>query len=223
MELRPPKSISDQIYEHLKERIIHSQFAPGQRLVEAKVAKELSVSRTPVREGFLRLEQDGLVERLPQGGVVVRVFGDRELRELYGIRLTLETYALELACEKITPEVLAELRGLAGEARRLVGDEAVSLTRKQEVLFHLNTRFHETIYASAENVHLGKFINDIKSLVLRFRSITIRDHQNWLVVWQEHEALIDALERRDKKACAGILAGHIGSAVSYALRGIGVD
>ena len=102
--LEPPNSISDQIYERLKQQILHGEIEPGERLMQNQVAETLKASRTPVREAFHRLEQDGLVERVPQGGVRVPRLELQIVQDVFGIRKVLEAYAIELACDRITVE-----------------------------------------------------------------------------------------------------------------------
>ncbi len=116
MVIEPPKSISDQIYEHLKARILYGEIHPGERLAQEKVAEQLQISRMPVREAFRRLEQDGLVERLPQGGVRVTPVTMETIRHVFGVRTALEAYAIELACDRISEEAIAELENIKGQA-----------------------------------------------------------------------------------------------------------
>src|SRR4030043_1970380 len=116
----PPKSISDQIYEVLKELILLGKIAPGERMIESNIAEDLRTSRTPVREAFQRLVQDGLVERVPQGGVRVTVVTPRMIKEVFGIRAILEVFAVELACDQIDEEPIRKLKELAQQARKLL-------------------------------------------------------------------------------------------------------
>jgi len=101
--VRPPKSISDQIYDLLKKKILNSELQPGERLMQEEVAEALKASRTPVRQAFHLLEKDGLVERLPQGGFRITQFDVETIDDLFAIRAVLETYGVELACERIKP------------------------------------------------------------------------------------------------------------------------
>ena len=78
----PAKSIADQIYETLKNAIIRGEIEPNQRLFEVEVAKIFNASRTPVREAFRRLEQDGVAERLAQGGIRVPQFDEQTIQDL---------------------------------------------------------------------------------------------------------------------------------------------
>ena len=98
--LAPPNSISDQIYEYLKEKILYGDTEPGERLMQMQVAESLKASRTPVRDAFRRLVQDGLAERFPQGGIRVTSVDRETIKSVFGIRAVLEAYAIELACER---------------------------------------------------------------------------------------------------------------------------
>ena len=87
--------------------------------MQNQVAETLKASRTPVREAFRRLEQDGLVERVPQGGVRVTHPDTETIQEVFGIRKVLEAYAVELACGRITAEEIGSLKRLVNQ--RFVG------------------------------------------------------------------------------------------------------
>lgn len=150
--LAPPNSISDQIYEYLKEKILYGDTEPGERLMQVQVAESLKASRTPVRDAFRRLVQDGLAERLPQGGIRVTSLDRETIKSVFGIRAVLEAYAIELACDTITPEKILILKQLLRHARDLLQEE-LEWETKLRSLFELNTRFHETIYRATGNFY----------------------------------------------------------------------
>jgi DNA-binding GntR family transcriptional regulator len=129
--LEPPNSISDQIYERLKQQILHGEIEPGERLMQIQVAESLKASRTPVREAFRRLEQDGLVERVPRGGVRVTRLELETIQDVFGIRKVLEAYAIELACDRITGDEIAALKRLMSQAGETLRSPA--LDRKSVV------------------------------------------------------------------------------------------
>ena len=133
--LEPPNSISDQIYERLKKQILHGEIEPGERLMQNQVAESLKASRTPVREAFRRLEQDGLVERVPQGGVRVTPLDHETIQEVFGIRKVLEAYAIELACDRITAEEIASLKRLVSQSRELLSSHELGREMKIKRLF----------------------------------------------------------------------------------------
>ena len=107
--VKTPKTIAEQVYDLLKKRILYHEIMPGERLLEVALCESLKVSRTPVREAFRLLQQDGLVERIPQGGVQVTDLSLDDLKEVSALRTVLEVYAAELACEKISEEEIGKL------------------------------------------------------------------------------------------------------------------
>jgi DNA-binding GntR family transcriptional regulator len=93
----------------LREAIVEGVLAPGSRLSEVQVAKQLNVSRTPMREAFAQLEREGLVTIVPRVGAYVRAVTLRDVEEIYTVRAALECLAVQLASERITPLGAAQL------------------------------------------------------------------------------------------------------------------
>jgi len=217
----PPQSISDQIYEVLKERILLGKIASGERIIESNLAEDLKTSRTPVREAFQRLVQDGLVERVPQGGVRVTVITPRMIKEVFGIRAVLEVYALELACDTIEIEAILKLKELARQARKLLASPGANDPEGLIRLWEINTLFHETIYRAAGSEHLLKLISQLNSLVRRFRFLSMRKTRTR--AWDQHELIIKYLEDRDKPRLGELMKLHIESAASDTLKALEND
>jgi GntR family transcriptional regulator, rspAB operon transcriptional repressor len=217
----PPRSISDQIYEVLKERILLGKIASGERIIESNLAENLKTSRTPVREAFQRLVQDGLVERVPQGGVRVTVITPRMIKEVFGIRAVLEVYALQLACDTIEIEAILKLKDLARQARRLLVSPGANDPERLITLWEVNTLFHETIYRAAGSEHLLKMISQLNSLVRRFRFLSMRKTRTR--AWDQHELIIRYLEDRDKPRLGELMKLHIESAASDTLKALEND
>ena len=215
MIIEPPKSIADQIYEHLKSGILSGSVEPGERLNQEKVADELSTSRTPVREAFRRLEQEGLVERLPQGGVRVTSIDLESISHIFGVRQALEGYAIELACDRITQGVINELESIARQADTLLTKNNLTASEKLKLFFDLNTNFHETIYESTGNPFLIKVLLNIRQLILRMRATSLRDESTWRQTWAEHNLLIQHLRARDKESAVLCMRAHVQNAASY--------
>ncbi len=215
MVIEPPKSISDQIYEYLKTRILYGEIEAGERLAQEKVAEQLEISRMPVREAFRRLEQDGLVERLPQGGVRVTPITMETIRHVFGVRTALEAYAIELACDRISEEAIAALENIKRQAQGVLKQDALDQSEKLKRFFDLNTAFHDTIYEATGNLYLIKIILQLRNLVLRMRAIGLREDSTWIQVWEEHDQLLNSLKRRDKEAASRCIRQHIANAASY--------
>lgn len=217
----PPKSISDQIYEVLKERILLGKITLGERIIENNIAEDLKTSRTPVREAFQRLVQDGLVERVPQGGVRVTVITPRMIKEVFGIRAVLEVYAVELACDNIEVETIIKLKELAQQARKLLSSPEANDPEGLITLWKINTSFHETIYRAAGSEHLLKVISQLNSLVRRFRFLSMRKTR--IRAWDQHELIIKYLEDKDKAMLGELMKAHIEEAASDTLKALEND
>lgn len=215
MVIEPPKSIADQIYEHLKSAILGGSIEPGERLNQEKVAEELKTSRTPVREAFRRLQQEGLVERLPQGGVRVTSIDMESIAHIFGVRQALERYAIELACDRISEDEIAQLENISQRADTLFAKDNLSASEKLKLFFDLNTTFHETIYEATGNPFLIKVIQNMRQLVLRMRATGLRDDSTWRQTWAEHNLLLQHLRARNKEAAVRCICEHVQNAASY--------
>jgi DNA-binding GntR family transcriptional regulator len=216
-QIFPPKSISDQIYDLLKKKILENEIKPGERLMQEEIAQVFNASRTPIREALILLEKDGLVERLPQGGVRVTQIDIETVRDVFGIRRALEAYAVELACEKIQGPDIDKLGEIEKQASAILAIPSVDNETKLQKLIELNSSFHEIIYTSTGSTSLGTLINNLKNVVLRLRALSLRETKTWDQVWQEHSQLIDCLKRRDKENACMIMRNHISAAASYVL------
>jgi DNA-binding GntR family transcriptional regulator len=217
----PPNSISDQIYEVLKEHILLGEITPGERIIESNIAEELKTSRTPVREAFQRLVQDGLAERVPQGGVRATIITPRMVKEIFGIRAVLEVYAVELACDQIDTETIRKLKELARQARQLLSSPEANYPEGLIRLWKINTSFHETIYRAAGSEHLLKFVDQLNSLVRRFRFLSMRKTR--IRAWDQHELIIKYLEDKDKAMLGELIKAHIEEAASDTLKALEND
>ena len=127
----------------MRAAIVENRYPPGQRLVEQRIAEELGLSRTPVREALRMLEAEGLVVSERNRGAMVRPLSPTEVVDLYGLRIRLESYAVEVATERATEAELGELVAAAdafGEVRRTVDVDTVEGVR---LLHEANRRFHD--------------------------------------------------------------------------------
>ncbi|HWL12944.1 MAG TPA: GntR family transcriptional regulator, partial [Ureibacillus sp.] len=98
------KTLSEQIFEALREKIIKGELQPGDRIVELEVAKNYGVSQAPVREAFLKLAEEDLVVTQRNKGTFVSNFSLDEIDQLYDFRLTVEEFAIKRAFERLTDE-----------------------------------------------------------------------------------------------------------------------
>src|SRR3954452_17648364 len=120
-------------YAQVRSAIVENRYAPGQRLVEQRIAEELGLSRTPVREALRMLEAEGLVVSARNRGAMVRPLSPTEVVDLYGLRIRLESYAVEVAAERDSEAELGELVAAAdgfGDVRRGFDTDSVEGVRR---------------------------------------------------------------------------------------------
>jgi DNA-binding GntR family transcriptional regulator len=184
-------SLRRQIREHLVNGIVSGRWQPGERIVERRIAVELAVSQTPVREALRELEALRLIESAPNKGVRVRALTAADLEEIYPVRAGLEQIAAELAAEHLAKDVSALEPHVAA---LLVADRAADgeAQVKHTVAFH-----RELVKASGNSVLLHTWeslgIEVWTALAIRWLGTRQRSYA------EEHQELIDAFARRDPR------------------------
>lgn len=204
-----PRTIAEQVYDLLRKQILEQQFMPGERLLEIAVGESLKVSRTPVREAFRLLQQDGLVERIPQGGVRVTDLSLEELSEISSLRAVLEIHAVELACAKIEQDEIDKLENIVDLAEEMVIAEGNGREIDLAELSRLNTLFHDTICSAARSNYLNKILEIVKLPILRFRPFSLEDKKHRLRGVKEHKEMIEMLKSDDKEGLKKLTAKHV--------------
>src|SRR5699024_9208535 len=107
--------LRDVVFNTLRQAILRGELKPGERLMEIHLANRLGVSRTPIREAIRKLELEGLVVMIPRRGAIVASITEKDLKDVLEVRRTLEIMAGEIACERITPELLEQLKNTGHE------------------------------------------------------------------------------------------------------------
>jgi DNA-binding GntR family transcriptional regulator len=190
--------LREQVREMLLERILTRVYAPGDRLVETRIAQELGVSQAPVREALRELETLRFVESAAFKGAWVREISDAELAEIYPIRAALEDVAARAAATRLAGDVGAlerEIRGMA---------EATGLAEQVE---H-DVRFHALIVAASGNARL---IELWESLQVEARTMitALRTGLEAGEVAARHEPIVAALRRQDAEAAGREIRAHV--------------
>lgn len=199
----------------LREMILAGELPGGTRIAELSIVEKLGVSRTPIRAALMRLEQEGLIESLPNGGYAVRTFSEREVSEAIELRGTIEGLAVRLAAERgAPPVVLGEarecLRGIDALLRQpALDDEAFSN------YVGLNERFHTLLGELAGSGLMTREMERVASLpfaspsafvVVQANSPQARDML--IVAQDQHWQVLDAIERREGARAEAIMREH---------------
>lgn len=201
-------SLSSEAFEKVVEAITSGEFELGQRLSEAELARQLGISRGPLREALGRLE-GRLVRRTPRIGVHVIDFSPEDIEALFVTREALEGMAARLACEKLTDKQLEHLRGiLADDAHRpevVSGERYAPRTRDED--------FHFSIIRAAGNDRIERLLMDEVYYQLRIQRLKSSTQPGrTAAALKEHQAIIAALESRDPDEAERAMRTHLRNA-----------
>ncbi|MEJ1972438.1 MAG: GntR family transcriptional regulator [Lacunisphaera sp.] len=180
------------IYLQLKDMILNGQLNPGQRLVERELAKQLKVSRIPLRETLIRLESEGLVRSVANTATFVEDFSPQDLMEIYSLRLVLEPLAAHLAALRTTAELVRSLRQICDRMTRY------SESGEIKKLDQADYDFHRTIVEASQHRRLIRAYDISQIRVLsKGGSMTKLKAQPPDFTAQEHLPIVDCIERGD--------------------------
>ena len=210
----PTSAVSEAVgaqhaYEQLRAAIVENRYPPGQRLVEQRVAAELGLSRTPVREALRMLEAEGLVVSERHRGAMVRPLSATEVVDLYGLRVRLEAYAVEVATARASEAELGELMDAAdafGAVRRAVDVDSVDGVRR---LHAANRRFHDGLVAAARHRRLDTMLARAVDVPLVFQAFRTYGEPEIERSDVFHHLIVEAMCRRDAARAGALMAEHI--------------
>lgn len=210
-------ALVDKLAADLQQRVLSGDIPSGTRLRQSALAAEFGVSRTPIREALRKLQAGGLVELQPHRGALVRGLSAREIRDAYEVRAELEALAAELAAVRIRHDQLDRLHQAQdqfrqGLAKTVAAREQGEPDAQQALVWgRANDQFHQVIQEAAGNevlvatlTHLHRsFPRDLTKIVLAESTPLLR--ANVL----EHEEIMDALQRRDRRAARDLMRRHV--------------
>src|SRR5215470_5955705 len=195
-----PESLTQIVYQTLRDAIISKRLPPGERVSEASLARQLRVSKTPVREALLRLQAIGLVEADgPRGGRIVRPSADL-IRHIYEVRGSLEALAARLAAERGTPAQRSELIEFAAASLGAAQGQDIDGFRRHDGAFH-------DLLAAAP--YLARLIDNAYTLTGAARQRDVPSAAASVDCATGHMQIAEAVARGDGTAAAAEAAAHV--------------
>ncbi len=191
------------VYSRIKEDILSNTFPAGLHIQESKLADELGISRTPVREAMIRLEAEGLVEVLPRRGVRVLPVRASDMREIYDILMALESLAAAQLASGQCGAV--DLSGLEAAIETM---EASCEGKEFADWAKGDDRFHREILRLTGNARLIAITDALYSQAHRTQMITLRMRDSLQESNQEHREIVDGIRRSDAEGAASAMRGH---------------
>lgn len=189
----------------IREALASGRYAPGERLQAKRVAEDLNLSLTPVREALLSLATEGLVVMAPHRGATVAEYSEGQLAEVFAIRAQLESYATEKAAAVMTGELLAHLADVQNRIRGAVEGG------RQDRLRELNDDFHFSIYQAAGSELLERLIRQAWAAAPRDLFSLLPERGQGTVV--EHDVIVAALRAGDPVAAGAAMRAHLESSL----------
>jgi len=199
---RPPTA-TDRAYGHTKARVLDGTFPGGALITEGDVSEAVGVSRTPVREAFLRLQAEGLLRLYPKRGALVVPVSAQEIADVMETRGLIERFAVEKVIDSgAHREVGPRLREALGVQRRL--------RRSPEPFTEADRDFHGLLVAATGNQVVVDLYAALRDRQLRMGvTALLRDPQRVDRILEEHTALADAVSAGDRDAALNCVAGHL--------------
>ena len=195
------KKLGNQVYAILKEMIANYRFQPGTRINVEQIAKELGVSRTPVWEAVGRLEQEGLVENIPNRGVFMTVLTPQKALDLYAVREVLEGMAARLAAIRIDQKSLAVMEACLEKQQLVVKQQNLKEYSKLDFLFHA------TVYELCGNAYLQEMLEAIKNK-MRPIQLSLQVEPILPQLYKDHVNLLNALRAHDPDKAEKVFREH---------------
>jgi GntR family transcriptional regulator, rspAB operon transcriptional repressor len=200
---RPPGPMGGRAYAALREEIVSAELEPGRRLSENELAQRLGVSRTPVREALARLQDDGLVEVVPQLGTFVTHISDGALHEAQFVREALELAAVRDAALRADAEDLAALEGI------LTRQEEVSASGDYARWMPLDDEFHSALCQSSGHGIAWSLTRRVGGQLDRIRRLSLPQPRYLQEMLAEHRLVLRAVARHDADGAEEALRHHL--------------
>lgn len=208
--------LRDVVFNTLRQAILRGELKPGERLMEIKLANQLGVSRTPIREAIRKLELDGLVLIIPRRGAEVAQITEKSLRDVLEVRRSLEALAVQLACERMSSQGILDLKHAEKEFEKVLGNDDITVVAEADVAFH------DVIYMATDNRRLIQLLSNFREQMYRYRVEYLKRKECHPKLLEEHQEIIRAIEHSEVETATKITCQHIDNqvkTVSGLLRG----
>lgn len=204
LEFKEPQTLRERIYLHLREAITKSMLLPGERIIEKKIAEELNVSITPVREALLQLNVEGFVEIKTHRNVVVKQISLTEIAELYEIQGVLEGYAARQASVNLNDQDLLKIKKLTEKMEKFFGSKNV------EKFYESNKEIHEIFLIKSNNQSIYDLVSNLnlRKKMFRYRVTFLAKREVMKKALDDHKKILNAFLARDSDTIERLVRKH---------------
>jgi len=204
-QISSKKSMVSMVTEIIRDRIIEGKISFNEKVSMRKIAEELDISRTPIREAIRKLETEGLLELLPRRGFIVKTYKTKEIKEIYEVREMLEIKIIKSACECVDNKMIKKLKMINRRLSKLFEKEKKDVLKIKK----LNEDFHFLIYKASGNEIICEIVKNLWYKISGLFIQLFTTKEQGMNTYREHEEIIDALEKKDKKKAEKCLKKHL--------------
>ncbi|MCR5034467.1 MAG: GntR family transcriptional regulator [Clostridia bacterium] len=208
--LKGESSLAEEIVQILRSRIINGEYSIGEKLVENKIAEELKVSRTPVREAFKQLTKEHLIEYVPNKGCFAKGFDKNDLHDIYAVRNAVERLAVEWAIRNKTEEDMADLKEQLSLMGQHLADGAV------EKFVRAAEEMENVFYRMTGSRFIIQALKSYQEYIQLARQGMLTRSENLQEVLDEHRAICRAIEEEDVEKAKAAVSEHLRKAAKRA-------
>ncbi|KMK78034.1 GntR family transcriptional regulator [Alkalihalobacillus pseudalcaliphilus] len=197
------KTTRDYVYKHIRELIMSLELPPGTSISEKEIAEKLQVSRTPVREAFLRLSEDELLNVLPQRGTLVTLIDLEHVDEARFLREQAEVGMMKLACHTFSEKSMEQLDENIRAQKKARNEE------DEQLLFQLDHAFHRILAEGVNKLRVWHVVQKMDTHSNRLRKLSMDLKFNWEKLVDQHEAMVEAIKKQDSVKAEKLMRAHL--------------
>ena len=206
ISIQRSQSLQEQVYQALKQIILKGDLPSGERVVETKLAQQLQVSRTPIREAISQLKREKLIVSRANGGFKVATLSIQDAIQLYDCRIALEQLSIGNACEQITSKQLKRLKKYVLQAEKLLSKPGKPNYLK---LLEVDYQFHHSIAESSGNQWLLTLLEQVFDRMRLLRVYTTQHNPGVLEIRLEHREIYEAIASGDVDLAQTTIREHL--------------
>ena len=196
-------SLTDEIADIIRDRILKGEYKIGEKIKETQIASELKVSRTPIREAFKQLENEGLIDYIPNRGCFAKGFTKQDIEDIYAVRKALDILCVEWAVSRITEE---QIQNLQDQCDLM---EFYTVRQDEKKVLEINTGFHDIIYNATGSRFMAQVLRSYKEYIDQTRKALYYEPDYLDEILEEHRSILTAIKNRDVEEGKAAMSRHL--------------
>jgi len=196
------ETLKDRTVEVLTDAILNGKLKPGERLNESQLARELHISRAPVREALQQLQEQSLILSIPRRGMFVVSLDDEDIQQINSLRVVMEAEALRLARKNRTPQSEKKLE-------QLIQTMETSEPTPTKLSMRIDFEFHRTVWSYSGNAYLEKILTSLTAPLFAHSVRTLLRGDRLRMVLDSHRPLYDFIQGNSDKTAEQIMIDHL--------------